>query len=167
MLHNSLLHKSSSLTNINFTAFTWNPVNGIIFLRRVSNTLLAILAWSPTLVLKLLGKIFYLWLSCKRWNLKVGSALVVGFCPQYSQNRWEMFLLLWDGRGFFFMRRTSYWSVWVIHLVLSHVSCVYKKFSDMELHNFLLLGILELKKLLGFFLSFLVYSFAVCVFFFH
>lgn len=101
MLHNSLLHKSSSLTNINFTAFTWNPVNGIIFLRRVSNTLLAILAWSPTLVLKLLGKIFYVWLSCKRWNLKVGSALVVGFCPQYSQNRWEMFLLLWDGRGFF------------------------------------------------------------------
>ena len=61
----------------------------------------------------------------------------------------------------FFMRRTSYWSVWVIHLVLSHVSCGYKKFSDMELHNFLLLGILELKKLLGFFLSFLVYSFAV------
>ena len=59
------------------------------------------------------------------------------------------------------MRRTSYWSVWVIHLVLSHVSCGYKKFSDMELHNFLLLGILELKKLLGFFLSFLVYSFAV------
>lgn len=67
------------------------------------------------------------------------------------------------------MRRTSYWSVWVIHLVLSHVSYGYKKFSDMELHNFLLLGILELKKLLGFFSIFfsVFICCSVCVFFFH